>query len=349
MNNENKKITVQDIATLANVSVATVSRALSKPHLVSDKAREQVMQVVEKTGYTINEAARNLRRKQTDTIVILIPNIGNSLFSNVVEGIETVCAENHLNVLIADTQKASMSHHNARSYFSQNRVDGVIILDGLMPLDIINSGAKELPIVFAGEWNPSSDLPIARIDDMLGVRLAVEHLHQLNHHSYGQVTGPLFHVPGKTRLEGFHTALRDLGHYPEQAWIHEGDFSLKAGSAAALAWFDLPQEQRPTGIFCASDDMAFGFIAGLNNLGIKVPEEVSVVGYDDLQVAEYFIPALTTIHQPRRALGKLAANTLLSLINKKELIPPASIAPHLVKRNSTSHPPPPVAMMTNAL
>ena len=335
MSNEYKKTTVQDLAEIAGVSVATVSRTLSKPHLVSDKAREQVMRAVEQTGYTINEAARNLRRKQTDAIVILVPDIGNSVFSNVVEGIEMVCAENHLNVLVADTQKASMSPQNARSYFSQNRVDGVIILDGLMPLDVINSGDKSLPVVFAGEWNPGAGLPVVRINDHLGVRLAVEHLHQLGHRRLGQLTGPLFHVPGRERFEGFNQALQQFGYEPQAAWVFEGDFSLESGSRAAGAWFALPDVLRPTGVFCASDAMAFGFISALHKLGVSVPGAVSVVGYDDLQVAGYYVPALTTVHQPRRALGKLAAQTLLSLIKKDKVEISAVVDPWLVVRDST--------------
>lgn len=335
----NKAVTVQDIAALANVSPATVSRALSQPEKVSAKTRNLVMKAVEKTGYTLNQAASNLRRQQTDTIVILVPNIGNSVFSNVVEGIEKICAEKNISVLIADTQKASMSPLRARSYFSQNKVDGVIIMDGLMSLKALNLGPGGPPVVFAGEWNPDDDYPVVRIDDAYGVSLAVNHLYELGHRRFGHVAGPLFHVPGKLRYDSFRHALSLLNCDPDLAWFAEGPFTLASGKKAAMAWFALPETERPTAIFCAGDEIAFGFISTLNHLNIRVPQDVSVVGYDDLNVAEYYIPALTTVHQPRRALGQLAANTLIALIQKAPLEPPEPIKPWLKVRDSTAKAP----------
>lgn len=330
-----KKVTVQEIAAIANVSVATVSRAMSRPDKVSEKTRQQVMRAVEATGYTINEAARNLRRQKTDTIVMLLPNIGNSLFSNIVDGVEHVCAENNISVLIADTQKASMTPFNARSYFSRNRADGVIVLDGLMPLDVINSGSKTSPVVFAGEWNDAVDVPVVRIDDEHGVNLAVEHLYQLGHRRIGQVAGPLTHTPGRVRNEAFQRAVNGYGLDPGNTWMHEGDFSLASGDSAAAAWCLLPKDQRPTAVMCMGDEMAFGFMAGVNKRGFRVPADVSVVGFDDLQLAAYYVPSLTTIHQPRKMLGTQAAKTLLSLIDGKQSGSPETIEPWLVVRDST--------------
>lgn len=332
----NKKVTIQEVAQLAKVSVATVSRALSKPQLVSEKTRQQVLNAVEVTGYTISEAARSLRRQQTDTIVVMVPNIGNSLFSNVVEGIEQVCAQNMINVLIADTQKASMSSQKARRYFNRNLVDGVIILDGLMSLDVINTSEQVVPIVFAGEWKPDTDLPVVKINDVLGVRLIIEHLHQLGHTSFGHITGPLHHLPGAIRYDSFKQVLTDLGHEVSQAWVVEGDFSIESGRRAANAWFVLDKQRRPSAIFCSSDMMALGFISELYRLGFKVPQDVSVVGYDDLLIAEHFIPALTTVHQPRRALGRIAAKTLLASLRQEKIEQVQVIDPWLIVRDSTT-------------
>ena len=334
-----KKATVQDVAAIANVSVATVSRSLSKPDKVSEKTRQLVLDAVKQTGYTVNEAARSLRRQRTDTIVILLPNIGNSVFSNVVEGIEKVFAANNINVLIADTQKASIATENAHAYFSQNKVDGMVILDGLVTLDNLTSPNNPLPIVFAGEWQEESGYPIVRVDDLLGSKLVAEHLTTLGHRKLGHVTGPLSHLPGKTRKQGFAAALKDLGVASSNIWQYEADFNLESGKAAAKAWYALNPEDRPTGIFCAGDEIAFGFLSTLHQLGIKLPEEVSVVGYDDLDVAGYFVPSLTTVHQPRRQLGELAAHTLLSMIQGETYASPQPIEPYLVVRDSTTSAP----------
>lgn len=329
-------VTVQDIATLAKVSTATVSRTLSNPEKVSEKTRALVMKAVEETGYTVNEAARNLRRKQTDTIVVMLPNIGNPIFSTVVEAIEMVCAKNGINVLIADTQKASMSHSRVSTYFSKNRVDGVIILDGQLPLDSLTKSDKTPPVVYAGEWNEASNSPVAFIDDELGIKLAVEHLSDLGHSQIGHIAGPSDTSPGKVRQASFQNELAKINNSPNTPWVYEGDFTLASGKAAAHAWYQLPIEDRPTSIVSAGDSMAFGFISTLQKLGIRTPEDVSIIGYDDLDIAEYYVPALTTIHQPRAKLGILAAHTLLSLINGSDIQQLKPIEPWLVKRDSTA-------------
>ena len=333
-----KRATVQDVAVIAKVSVATVSRALAKPDKVSTNTRLIVLEAVRKTGYTVNEAARNLRSQKTSTIVIFIPDIGNPFFSNIVEGIVKVFTSNNINVLISDTHKASIFPTNALTYFSHNKVDGIIILDGLMPLESLSSTQSSPPIVFAGEWQDGTDLPVVKIDDIFGSKLAVEHLYNLGHRRFGHVTGSLNNLPGKNRLKGFIQALNNLGCDSSDTWQFEADFLLASGRRAAHDWFALPISERPTGIFCAGDEMAFSFMSTLTKLGINVPKDVSVVGYDDLLVAEYFVPALTTIHQPRRALGALAAETLLSLIERPGYTRPKPIKPYLVTRDSTAPP-----------
>lgn len=330
----NQKVTVQDVAKMADVSVATVSRALFTPDKVADKTRQKVLKAVEITGYTVNYAARNLRRQKTDTIVILTPNIGNPYFSNIVEGIEEVCAANHISVLIADTQKATMNAHHTQSYFSRNRVDGILILDGQVSEDLVRESKGQPPIIFAGEWHPASEITRVTINDQLGAALAINHLYDLGHRAFGHIAGPLDHVPGQRRHAGFLKALHDKQLDGGNAWLFSGRFSLQTGYQAAQAWAELHPAKRPKAIFCAGDEIAIGFLAGLQKLGFSVPADVSVVGYDDLEVAEYTVPALTTIHQPRRALGRLAATALLQMINDEDLPANLELAPWLVTRES---------------
>jgi LacI family repressor for deo operon, udp, cdd, tsx, nupC, and nupG len=308
-----KNPTVQDVARAANVSTATVSRALTTPDRVSAETRRRVSEAVEKTGYVLNHAARNLRRRDTGTIVALVPDIGNSHFSNILQGIETVCAEKQLKVLIADTRKPSMSHSRVSDYFSKNNCDGIVILDGHFSISRIrSSNPKAPPIVLAGEWSDDPAVPISVVDNLLGAELAVSHLLDLKHTNIGHVTGLLSHKPGRDRRDGFRATLAGAGFDPAKAWIFEGDYTLDAGVRAAHAWMALPD--RPTAVFCASDRTAFGFISALNEAGIRVPEDVSVVGFDDIDIAGHYLPPLTTIHQPRRAVGEQAAKLLLNLL-----------------------------------
>ncbi len=330
--------TVQDVARAANVSTATVSRALTTPDRVSAETRYRVSEAIEKTGYVLNHAARNLRRRDTGTIVALVPDIGNSHFSNILQGIETVCAERNLKVLIADTRKPSMSRANLRDVFSRNNCDGIVIMDGHFSISGIRVSNPELPpIVTAGEWSDDPAVPIAIVDNLLGADLAVSHLLELGHTNIGHVTGLLTHKAGLDRLDGFRATLERTGLDPSDAWVLEGDYTLDAGTRAAEAWLELPE--RPTAIFCASDRTAFGFISALSGAGVRVPQDVSVVGFDDIDIAGHFVPPLTTIHQPRRAVGEQAATLLLDLLQGAR--PEAGVIqlePWLVVRKSTAAP-----------
>lgn len=330
--------TVQDVARAANVSTATVSRALSAPDRVSEKARARVAEAIKQTGYVINHAARNLRRQQTGTVVALVPDIGNSHFSNILEGIESVCTENDIHVLIADTRKPTMSHSKLQTYFSRNNFDGIVILDGDISVEEMRESNLNLPpVVTAGEWCSDPTVPVALTDNLKGADLAVTHLIECGHRSIGHVSGLLTHLPGRDRLEAFRTTLARSGIDPAAAWVSDGDYSLESGVNAAQAWLDL--SNRPTAVFCASDRCAFGFISTLHQAGAEVPRDVSVVGFDDIDVAQHYIPALTTIHQPRRAVGSSAARHLLALIDGRSPDNRLSrIDPWLVVRESTAPP-----------
>ena len=330
--------TVQDVAREANVSSATVSRALSEPDRVSEKMRERVAAAVAKTGYVINHAARNLRRRDTGTIVALIPNIGNSHFSNVLQGIETVCAEKNLKVLIADTRKPSMSRQNYYDFFSRANCDGIISLDDRFSMADMRKSNNDLPhVVTAGEWCDDPDVPIAVVDNLLGADMVMQHLLQLGHRQFGHITGSLYHRPGTDRKKGFEDALNRAGLDANSAWITKGDYSFDCGEHAAKEFLAL--EKRPTAVFCASDHTAIGFIATLNKAGVRVPEDVSVVGFDDLEIAKHYIPSLTTVYQPRRIVGEKAARLMLSLLegNVPQTIH-EQIEPWLEVRASTAPP-----------
>lgn len=329
--------TVQDVARAARVSTATVSRALSAPERVTVKTRDKVAKAVAETGYVLNHAARNLRRRDTGTIVALVPDIGNSHFSNILQGIETVCAAKNLKVLIADTRKPSMSQSPMSDFFSQNNCDGIVILDGHFPIAGIRAANPKMPpIVACGEWSDDPAVPNAVIDNHLGAELAVTHLIELGHSAIGHVTGELSHKPGRDRLDGFRSTLAQAGLDPSRAWVFEGDYTLEAGARAAGAWLNLPD--RPTAVLCASDRTAFGFISALSETGARVPEDVSVVGFDDIDIAGHFVPPLTTVHQPRRAVGEEAAHLLVGLLEVGRVAEGSvQLEPWLVVRKSTAH------------
>ncbi|MGJ8527831.1 LacI family DNA-binding transcriptional regulator [Maritalea sp.] len=310
--------TIQDVAVAANVSTATISRALSNPHLVSEKTRTAVLKAVEQTGYRINRAAQNLRKRQAGAILVLLPNLGNPFFSQILSGIESVLATSDLSVLIADT--SGIKQDQLTSYFRDTRADGIILLDGGIPRDVLKELAETAPdnrIVFACEWKPGVELPSIRSDNRGGALQAVSHLVELGHQKIGHVAGPRNNVLTKERLLGFQNAMFDHGLDIEPDWVVDGgDFSLDAGAQAARQFVEM--DNRPTAVFCGSDLIAMGFISELNKRGVSVPADMSVVGFDDIEIADRFIPSLTTVRQNRTQLGVLAATTLLGHLSGRD-------------------------------
>lgn len=335
-----KTSTLQDVARVAGVSTATVSRALSHPNVVSESTRVRVSEAVKSTGYRINRAARNLRTQRAHSVLVLLPDLANPFFSNILEGISRHLSSRQYSMLIASTKQVHDSGERLIDYLDDARADGMIVLDGAIDADVVAS-LENAPnadrIMFACEWIEGANFPSVRSENRKGTRAAVGHLHDLGHRKIAHVTGPVGNVLMHTRKDAFVAEIAALGLELNPDWIIEGDFSLIAGCTAAKAWIAL--SERPTAVFCASDQLALGFIAELARAGFGVPQDVSVMGFDDIDLAEQFIPSLTSIQQDRFLLGETAAAMLLQRIEPKagvtlqhEAILPVS----LVVRDSTA-------------
>ncbi len=338
--------TIQDVAAAAKVSTATVSRTLSNPELVSQKTRKAVLEAVERTGYRINRAAQNLRKRQAGAILVLLPDLGNPFFSQILSGIESVFATSDLSVLIADT--SGINQNQITGYFRDTRADGIILLDGAIPRLVLEELAKTAPdnrIVFACEWKTGVDLPSIRSDNRGGAAQAVSHLVGLGHRKIGHIAGPRNNVLTKERLVGFENAMKDHNIDIEPRWVVDGgDFSLDAGAQSARQFVEM--EDRPTAVFCGSDLIVMGFISELNKRGVSVPKDMSVVGFDDIEIADRFIPSLTTVRQNRTQLGVLAAATLLGHLSGRDNPPSDNLQlvdVLLINRESTA----PLCLNTN--
>jgi len=310
-----KKITpkIVDVAREAGVSIATVSRALSQPGRVTEETRQRVLDAVEKTGYRVNQAARGLRQRRSNAILVLVPNLGNPFFSQILSGIEETFSGTGHNVLIADSLGRNPNEDLLAEHLRANHADGIIILDGCISQragEWIRENATQRPIVFACEWAEGFPLPVIRSNNRWGAAAAIRYLHSLGHRKIGHVTGPADNVLTLARREGVQEERLklDLPAYPE--WVIRGDFSLESGYQAGEQI--LAMTERPTAVFCASDQMALGLISRLHNAGVQVPQDISVIGFDDIELAEFCVPRLTTIRQNRRALGVTAAQRILA-------------------------------------
>ena len=323
---------ISDVARIAGVSTATVSRALSNPGLVSEDTRAAVQAAVEATGYRLNLAARNLRHRRTGGIVALVPNLANPFFAQILSGIASVLGPAGYNLLIADTSTAGAD--TLLDYAEPSRADGLIVLDGCLPAEALQGR----PVVEACEWVPGLPAPRVKIDNRAAAGLAVGHLADLGHRRIGHVTGPRGNVLTEARLGGTADTLAARGlPFPPEA-LYPGDFSLESGREAAAIWLAQPRETRPTALFFASDAMACGFIGEVQRHGIVVPRDVSVVGFDDIELIAHIAPPLTTIRQPRALIGKIAAERMLARLRGDVAEDDTIIPVELVIRASTARP-----------
>lgn len=334
-----KTSTLQDVARVAKVSTATVSRTLSNPDVVSESTRQRVAEAVKTTGYRINRAARNLRTQRAHSVLVLLPDLANPFFSTILEGISRHLSELGYSMLIASTTQFHDSQERLIDYLDDALADGIIILDGGLDaqvVEMLESAPQAKRILFACEWVDGADFPSVRCENRQGTRAAVNYLFGLGHRKIAHVAGPEGNVLMQSRKDAFVAEVAKLKLELKREWVIAGDFSLAAGCKAAQAWIEM--KDRPTAVFCASDQLAMGFIAELSRHGFKVPDDLSVMGFDDIELAEQFIPPLTTIKQDRLMIGETAAKMLMARIktsNAEHLEHSAVLPVSLVIREST--------------
>jgi LacI family repressor for deo operon, udp, cdd, tsx, nupC, and nupG len=337
-----KTPTIQDVARFAKVSTATVSRALSAPDRVSDATRERISEAIRATGYTLNQAARSLRQRAARTILVALPDLRNGFFSSILDAIEKEATHRGYSVLVANLYVGQETPQRLQNYLLSNRADGLLLLDGSLDpqaLRLLTQAPYSVPLVVACEEIPSSGFHTVLTDNAHSAERAVRHLIDLGHSRIGHLLGPENNVVARERHAGFVEALRSAGLPLVPQWLIRGNFEMQTGFAAASRFAAL--EERPTAMFAANDESAIGFLSGLRRHGIECPRDISVVGYDDLEVAAHYQPSLTTIRQPRDSLGRLAAETLIDLLEEGDNTrSPVRIVlnSELIIRESTSHP-----------
>lgn len=318
------KYRLSDVAKLAGVSNATVSRVLMHPELVNDATRARVMEVIRETGYLPNTAARNLRRHTSGCIAAMVPDLSNSCFSPILSAVSRVLGQAGYALIIADTKSLHWPNN-----LDLSRVDAFLVLDGSLQPSLFTGR----PVVTVCEWITELNAPRTVVDNIGSARAAVEHLVGLGHRRIGHVTGPRGNVLTECRLSGAMQAAE--AHNLPSLIVVEGDFSYLAGQLAAQAWINTVD--RPTGMFLASDAMAFGFIWELQRSGMNVPRDVSVVGFDDLPPSKYLYPSLSTVRQPGIAMGHAAADLLLRVISGQAPQCDVILKAEFVSRASTAY------------
>ncbi|MGA7437682.1 MAG: LacI family DNA-binding transcriptional regulator [Luteibacter sp.] len=323
--------TVKEIAAIANVSVATVSRALQRPEIVSEETRLRIHEVVKRLGYTPNALARNLRTARTRLIVALVPDISNPFFSEVIRGIEQVAYETGYSVLLGETQSNLVREQAYADMVAARQADGIVTMFHRIP-NIPFEG--RLPVVNACEYVKDSAISSVYIDNVAAATNAVNYLVTLGHREIAFIAGPASSPICVDREQGYHLALERAGLTFNPALTAVGDFSIEAGERAIELF--LSQGHPFSAVFCSNDEMAIGAMRALISRGLRVPEDVSVVGFDDIRFSRYTSPSLTTVAQPKNALGREAMTMLIELLNDPE-VPPRKrvLSAELVVRGST--------------
>jgi len=330
--------TMKDVAQLAGVSTATVSRALMNPEKVSVSTRKRVETAVLEAGYSPNTLARNLRRNESKTIITIVPDICDPYFAEIIRGIEDAAVENDYLVLLGDSGQQKKRESSFVNLVFTKQADGMLLLGTDHPFDVSKSEQKNLPpMVMACEFAPELELPTVHIDNLTSAFEAVNYLAQLGHKRIAQISGPMSATLCKFRQQGYQQALRRAGVSMNPAYSTIGDFTFEAGAQAVRQLLALPEQ--PTAIFCHNDTMAIGAIQEAKKLGLRVPQDLSVVGFDDIQFAQYCDPPLTTISQPRYEIGRQAMLMMLDLLKGNDVQAGSRLLEaSLVVRGSTAPP-----------
>jgi len=327
-----RRYNIKEVATAAKVSVATVSRTLAMPDVVLPETRQRVQEAIRRLGYTPNVQARNLRTARTNVIVALVPDISNPFFAEVIRGIEQVALQNRYSVLLGDTQYNRAREQVYADLVSARQADGLITLLPHIP-QVTTTGP--LPIVNACEYVTDPAVTSVYVDNVAGARVAVEYLLTLGHKGIASIAGPMSSPIGVDRDRGYAAALTAAGIKRNRKLTVEGDFSAEAGIRCMEYLF---AGGAPfTAVFCSNDEMAIGALRAIKSRGLRVPEDISVVGFDDIRFARYSDPPLTTIAQPMGDIGREAATLLIEILKDADVPPRKRILPtQLVVRGSAA-------------
>lgn len=330
---------IRQVARQAGVSIATVSRALTTPDKVSKQTLKKVLAQVERSRYKPNLLARNFRSKRAYSVVVLVPNIANPFFAEIIRGIEQVAQQHGYAVLLGDTEGREDREDYYVGLVETRQADGLIQLHPRLPKAARGaSGSFDIPLVNACEYIEDAPCPRVGIDNAAAAREMSKYLLDLGHRRIGVVLGPDSSPLTSERLRGYKLALRAARIAPDVALITQGDFTMSSGHAAAEKLFQI--KQPPTAIFCFNDEMALGAIRFLKRTGRSVPHDVSVVGFDDIEFASFCDPPLTTIEQPTREIGNKAMSLLFDLLNGGKAEPSMHTLPiKLIVRDSAAPPP----------
>ncbi len=310
------RVTIRDVAKHAGVSHQTVSRVINDDSLVTPETRARVEAAIAELGYQPNAIARSLADGRTHTLACLAPNLTDYTFARIIEGAEAECRQHGFFLISSSAPDETTFAALINELVPSRRVEGLMVIN-----PYIDQRARHLPdnfptVFIGGHPRDGLDVDAITLDDCGAARLAVRHLAELGHERIAMITGPLVEDCTRDRITGYRRALKGARLKADLALIIEGDWSATSAHKATLDLMKL--KQPPTAIFAQNDRMALGALRAARDLGLQVPGQLSVIGLDDMPLASYFDPPLTTMHQDMFAIGRTAAQLLVRAVEQPQ-------------------------------
>lgn len=309
--------TIKDVAKMAGVSTTTVSHVINKTRFVAKETEEAVMQAIKSLKYSPSAVARSLKVNTTKSIGMIVTTSESPYFAEIIHAVEDHCYRQGYSLFLCNTQNDPEKIKNHVEMLTKKRVDGLLVMCSEYTqhsLDVLSSFSS-VPMVVM-DWGPNTDTDIIEDNSFTGGYLATKHLIDCGHKEIGLIAGELDKTTARTRYEGFVKAMNEANLSIHENWIMEGFFEPEDGYECMNKI--LVQDNLPTAVFCCNDVMALGAISAITEKGLRVPDDISIIGYDNIHSSRFYAPPLTTIHQSKSRLGAQAVNLLFERIANKD-------------------------------
>ncbi|MDC3415789.1 catabolite control protein A [Aquibacillus salsiterrae] len=328
-------VTIYDVAREANVSMATVSRVVNGNPNVKPATRKKVLNTIERLGYRPNAVARGLASKKTTTVGVIIPDISSIFFSELARGIDDIATMYKYNIILSNSDQNEDKELKLINTMLEKQVDGIVFMGGKITEEHVHQfKTSPVPVALAATIDPTNSIPSVNIDYQQAAYEATKLLVDNGTAHPAFITAHEETEINNQKYKGFLRALAESDQDLNPELVIKGDYTYQSGIEAVEQLLEM--SERPTGIFVASDEMALGVIHGIQDKGLKVPEDIEVFGFDNTRLATMVRPTLSTIIQPMYDIGAVAMRLLTKFMNKEEVTDQNVILPHrIIERNST--------------
>ncbi|WP_419392661.1 LacI family DNA-binding transcriptional regulator [Cytobacillus praedii] len=324
---------IQQVAEKAGVSVATVSRVLNHAASVSTKTRLKVEDAIKELNYEPSMLGRNLRNSESRLLLVLLPSISNPFYTEIINGIQNTAIANSYNILLCETDSNPQRENIYFNMFKNKLADGVISMDPTVNRQKLTELAESHPVILCSEYDEGGSIPFVTIDSELAAYQAVKHLIRLGNKKIALINSDEKFLYARQRRSGYERALKEFNLPIREEWIyHTRDLEFQNGVQAMRMLLEL--EEKPTAIFAVSDTLAIGALKGINGSGLHVPNDLAIIGFDNISFSNMTNPTLTTVSQPMYKMGVTAANMLIMSI-KGEQVESVVLDHDLIIREST--------------